>query len=110
MIYRRGSVQRVARGRQQTYLGDQLVTELGQAGLVVQLLESWGASPRVVDEDDRLGLALVCLETSGVVGRLRRRYLTWVNEVEARAEDAGGAGCNDWRISASTKRSCASRS
>ncbi len=89
MIYRRGSVQRIVQGHQQTYLGDQVVVELAHAELVLRQLESWGAAPRVVDEDERLGLALVTLEASHAVRRLRKQFLSWVNDAVARAEDAG---------------------
>jgi hypothetical protein len=90
MIYRKGTTERIVRGRQQSFYGDQLVVGLPHLGLVLHQLEAWGAGPRVADEDERLGLALVCLEPSAAVSRVRRRFRSWVNEAVAAAEEAGG--------------------
>ncbi|WP_152186338.1 S8 family serine peptidase [Segeticoccus rhizosphaerae] len=89
MIYRKGRTERIVRGQQQRFYGDHLVVGLPHLGLVLHQLDTWGASPRVADEDERLGLALVCLEPSAAVSKVRRQFRSWVNEAVARAEDAG---------------------
>lgn len=109
MIYRKGTVQRIVRGREQQFYGDQLVAGSAHLGLVLHQLDAWGARPRVADEDERLGLALVCLEPTHAVTRLRRQFLTWVTEAEAVAEDAGGEALDLDIVLTCLRRLCAQR-